>query len=128
MERPSYSTDLTDAQWERIRDHIPPAKPGGRPRKYEMREVINAILYITRAGCAWRLLPHDLPPWWVAYGYFRAFQEDGTWERLNAHLVRDARKKAGHHPEPRVGYMDSQSVKSTKKGGRTGASASMAES
>ena len=83
MARKPYPSDLTDAQWALIEDLIPPAKPGGRPRKVCMREVMNAIMYILRAGCAWRLLPHDFPKWNIVYHYFARFREDGIWKDIH---------------------------------------------
>ena len=76
--RYSYPTDLTDQQWDIIMPMIPKAKPGGRPRIVNMREVINAILYLNRSGCAWRLLPHEFPPWGTVHYYYRRFRLDGT--------------------------------------------------
>jgi putative transposase len=82
MTRARYPTDLTDRQWRRLAPLIPAAKPGGRPRSADMREVVNAILYVLRNGVVWRALPHDFPPWKTAYHYFRAWRQDGTWERI----------------------------------------------
>lgn len=97
--RKPYSTDLTDAQWKRIEPHVPAPKPGGRPRLHTIREILNAIFYILRAGCAWRLLPHDLPPWKTTYHYFRLWRKDGTWEAINAALRGAVRVKEGRDPE-----------------------------
>ena len=82
----SYPTDLTDAQWRRIAPWVPEPKPGGRPASYARREIINAILYLTRNGCTWRALPHDFPPYRIVFHYFRLWQQDGTWERIHAKL------------------------------------------
>jgi transposase len=79
MERKAYPSDLTDAQWRLIAPLIPDAKPGGRPRKYEMREVIDGLLYLVREGCSWRGPPHDLPHWKTCYNFLRQFEADGTW-------------------------------------------------
>jgi putative transposase len=76
--RPSYSTDVTDAEWELIKPYVPEAKPGGRPVAYPKREILNGIFYLLRTGCAWRLLPHDLPPWRIVYYYFWQWRKDGT--------------------------------------------------
>jgi putative transposase len=84
MKRRAYSSDLTDAEWVMIEPFIPPAKSGGRPRSTDMREVLNAIFYILRGGCAWRLLPHDFPKWQTVYHYFRCWRKDGLWEQIHA--------------------------------------------
>ena len=100
MERKAYPTDLTDAQWEILAPLLPEAKPGGRPRSVELREVVNAILYVLRSGCPWRMLPHDLPPWQTSYKYFRNWTRDGTWERLHEALRPQIREAEGRNPEP----------------------------
>ena len=117
MERNSYPTDLTDEQWEILQPLIPPEKPGGRPRKTNIREVINAIFYLLRSGCAWRLLPHDFPSWQTVYTYFRQWKKDGTWKAIHDTLHNECRKQDGREVEPSASILDSQSVKTTEKGG-----------
>jgi len=120
MERNPYPTDLTDEQWKLIEPLIPPARPGGRPRKVDMREVINAILYLNRAGCAWRLLPRDFPPWGTVHYDYRRFRKDGTWQKIHDTLREKVRRNAGRKPTPSAAVIDAQSVKTDapKKGGR----------
>ena len=130
-ERKPYSSDLTDVQWQQIEPLIPAVKGGGRPACYSRREIINAVLYVTRNGCAWRNLPHDLPPWSLVYNYFWRWQQDGTWQTVHDHLVGELRQKAGRNRLPSAAVLDSQSVKTTGKGGpaaMTAASASRAAS
>ena len=111
MTRTSYPSDLTDSQWQIIEPLIPKALPGGRPRSIEMRNVVNAILYVNRTGGAWRMLPSDFGPWSSVYHYFRVFRDDGTWERVHDLLRQRVRRKAGKKPTPSAGIIDSQSVK-----------------
>ena len=113
MPTQTYPTDLTDSQWEHIRELLPPAKPGGRPRSLDMRAVVNAILYLTVGGIQWRLLPREYPRWQSVYYYFRRWQRDGTWRRLHHTLRAQARRRAGRHKHPTAGCLDSQSVKTS---------------
>src|SRR5262245_28388231 len=112
-----YPSDLTDREWEYINPLIPSAKPGGRNRKSDMRLVINAIFYLTRTGCSWRYLPREYPPWPTVYGYFRAWRIDGTWPQIHDRLRADVREQAGRAAQPTAAVLDSQTVKTTDRGG-----------
>ncbi len=96
---------------------MPRVKGGGRPAEHDRREIINALLYVCRTGCQWRLLPHDLPYWKTVYTYFRIWRLDGTWARMHDTLRQQVRRAAGRNPQPSAAVLDSQSVKSTEKGG-----------
>jgi putative transposase len=117
MPRRAYPTDLTDDEWRVLEPLIPPAKPGGRPRRVDVREVMNAIRYPLRAGGAWRLVPHEFPKWPTVYAYFRRWEADGTWERMAGALRRDRRVALGRRSEPSAAILDRQTVKTTEKGG-----------
>jgi putative transposase len=115
--RKPYPTDLSDAQWNYIEPHLPLPKGHGRPRIHDLREILNAIFYVLKSGCQWRLLPHDFPRWPTVYHYFRKWRIDGTWERVNRTIRQRLRVRLRRDPQPSAGVVDSQSVKSTAVGG-----------
>ena len=110
----TYSTDLSDQQWALIEPLLPKAKPGGRPRKTDIRRVADAIFYLVKTGCHWRLLPSDFPPWRTVYEYFKNWRIDGTLKRLQQRLVKKVRKHEGRKMFPTIAILDSQSVKTGK--------------
>ncbi len=118
-QRLAYTSDLTDEEWQILEPLLPPEKSGGRPRKYPLREVINSIQYVLRAGGAWRLMPHDLPHWQTAYQCFRAWRRDGTWLGMHDHLRNEVRTRMGRHPQPSAAVIDAPPVKTTEQGGPT---------
>jgi putative transposase len=115
--RRRYATDLTDGQWALIELLIPAAEAGGRPRKASSRELVDAILYFLRAGMAWRLLPHDFPPWQTVYYYLRRWQREGVWDRVHHTLVMADRERAGREASPSAAILDSQSVRTADQKG-----------
>ena len=112
-----YGSDGTDAEWLILSPFLPAACRCGRHRKWEMREIVNAIFYVLRGGIAWSLLPKDFPPSSTAYRWFAQFRDDGTWERINHHLVMLDRERTGREASPAAAVIDSQSVKTTESGG-----------
>jgi putative transposase len=112
-----YSTDLTDAEWSCLEPHVGAPNTRGRPRIHSPREILDAVFYVLRSGCPWRLLPRDFPPWETVYWWFGRWRADGTFERLNAALRERLRVRLGTNPLPSAGIADSQSSKTTGVGG-----------
>ncbi len=107
MRRKPYPTDLSDEEWTYLKAYLPTAKPYGRPRLHSPREILDAIFYIVKSGCAWRLLPHDFPQWWTVYHYFRTWRSDGLWERMHQAVRQRLRVRLGRDPQPSAGVVDS---------------------
>lgn len=114
MSRKPYPSDLSDAPWQLIAPLRPAPRPGGRPRKTDLREVVNALCYLNHEGCTWRALPHDFPPWRTAYEYFAAWKADGTWDEVHGTLRRHPRVQQSRPHTPTTASLDSQTVKATE--------------
>ena len=115
--RKAYQSDLSDTEWSCLEPHLPVPEATGRPKLHSVREILDAIFYVVRGGCAWRLLPHDFPPWKTVYHYFRFWRLDGTWERMHAALRKRVRVRLQRNPLPSAAIVDSQSIKTTGVGG-----------
>jgi len=120
MQRKAYDTDLSDVEWNQLRPLLPKARFGGRPRTVDVREILNAIFYITKAGCQWRMLPHEFPPWQTVYTYFRNWQQDGTWESVHDFLRRKLRRKDGRAGSASAAIIDSQTMRAAEEPRDTG--------
>lgn len=113
--RKNYPTDMSEEEWKFIEPCF-----SRYPCKHSKKEIVNAVFYILRAGCSWRLLPHDFPPWQTVYSHFRDWQNLGVWEKINEILRKLWRVKIGKNEDPKGAITDSQSVKTTEKGGLKG--------
>jgi putative transposase len=117
MESRRYPTDLSDNEWRCIDPHLPEPPGQGRPRLHGFRAILDAVFYVLKSGCPWRLLPRDFPPWKTVYDWFRRWRIDGTWQRLNAELRERLRSWLARDPNPSAAIVDSQSAKTTGVGG-----------
>ena len=116
-----YPSDLTDVQWNKLERLLKEPRTGrhagGRPRKYELRRVVEALLYVVKTGCQWRQLPSNFPPWKTVHEHFRAWRDSGVWERVGKTLREQGRSAKGRNAVPSVAILDSQSAKTALKGG-----------
>ena len=117
LKRPAYPSDLSDREWHVLETHVPGLQSGGRPAEHSRREIINAIFYILRTGSQWRYLPHDLPPWKTVYTYYRNWRLGGTWQQIHDALREQLRAAVGKHRQASAAILDSQTIKTTEKGG-----------
>ena|SRR5215210_7750347 len=117
--RKAYPTDLSDAEWTRLRSYLPIPKAEGRPRIHSLRNVLDAIFYVLKSGCHWRLLPHDFPPWSTVYYHFRKFRLSGAFGLIYKALRSVERNRAGKNADASAAIMDSQSIKTTEEGARS---------
>jgi putative transposase len=118
MESRKYPTDLSDDEWRCIGPHLPEHTGQGRPRLHGLRAILDAVFYVLKSGCPWRLLPREFPPWKSVYDWFRKWRIDGTWERLNSELRERLRCRLGRDPHPSAGIVDSQSARTSGVGGQ----------
>lgn len=118
MKRKSYPSDLSLSQWQVLRPLIEPVRPRGAPRRYSQREIVNALLYQLTTGCSWRALPHDFPPYTLVWYHFRRWRDNGTLEAIHGALRAQVRQSQGRDEAPSAAILDSQSVKTTEKGGQ----------
>lgn len=115
-----YASDMTDAEWRLIARRLPPRRRLGRPRTVDLRNVVEAILFVLSTGCQWRALPREFPPYSTVQGYFYAWRDTGRWQRIVRALVRQARRRLGRKPKPTTAIIDSQSAATTQAGGPRG--------
>lgn len=113
LNRPAYPSDLTDEQWEVVEPLVPAISAEAAYHVHTRREIVNAILYVLRSGCSWRMLPHEFPAWGTVYHYFRQWQRDGVWDQILHTLRMQVRQKQGRNAEPSAGIIDSQSIKTS---------------
>ena len=118
MNRKSYPSDLSEAQWQVLEPLLQKATPRGAPARYPLREVVNALLYLLCNGCSWRALPHDFPPYTLVWYHFRRWRDNGTLEAIHGVLRAQVRHSVGREEAPSAAILDSQSVKTTEKGGQ----------